>query len=349
MRRTAIWAGLETLYLTGAHRIARSLLAGVGAILTFHHVRPTRSGPFQPNRGLEIDPAFLDEALTALRGADVDIISLDEAWHRLVTGQSPRRFVVLTFDDGYRDTLQNALPILKRHEAPFTVYVATDFADGTGTLWWAALEEAVARADSIDIELGGEMRHFDTTDVSGKFDAYCDIYWWLRESGCTVQIREAIRKLADATNLDTAAQCRALCMDWDELKWLSDDPLVTIGSHTVDHAFLSKATEDTVRAEMVDSRRIIGEKLGRVPDHIAYPVGAGDAVGPREYRIAAEVGYKTGVTTRPGVLFSEHKDHLTALPRISVNGEFQRRRFLDVLLSGAPTALLNGFRRVAAA
>jgi len=64
---------------------------------------------------------------------------------------------------------------------------------------------------------------------------------------------------------------------------------------------------------------------------------------------AAELGFASGTTTRPGVLFPEHGEHMTALPRISVNGDFQRFRHLDVLLSGAPTAVLNRFKRVDAA
>jgi hypothetical protein len=55
------------------------------------------------------------------------------------------------------------------------------------------------------------------------------------------------------------------------------------------------------------------------------------------------------VTTRPGVLFPEHAAHLTALPRLSLNGEYQQRRYLQVLMSGTATALFNGFRRVSAA
>jgi peptidoglycan/xylan/chitin deacetylase (PgdA/CDA1 family) len=85
------------------------------------------------------------------------------------------------------------------------------------------------------------------------------------------------------------------------------------------------------------------------PDHLSYPVGDSTAAGPREFRTAAELGFKTAVTTRPGVLFGEHRAHLTALPRISLNGDYQQLRYVRVLLSGAATAVSNGFRRVDAA
>jgi peptidoglycan/xylan/chitin deacetylase (PgdA/CDA1 family) len=97
------------------------------------------------------------------------------------------------------------------------------------------------------------------------------------------------------------------------------------------------------------SRSVLEAALGRKPAHLAYPVGDPTSAGPREFRIAAELGFKTAVTTRPGVLFKAHRDHLTALPRISVNGEFQQQRYLKVLMSGAATAMWNGFRRVNAA
>jgi peptidoglycan/xylan/chitin deacetylase (PgdA/CDA1 family) len=96
-------------------------------------------------------------------------------------------------------------------------------------------------------------------------------------------------------------------------------------------------------------RSVIEAAVGVRPQHLAYPVGDRSAAGEREFRIAAELGFKTAVTTQPGVIFPEHKDHLMALPRISVNGEFQQMRYLKVLMSGAATALWNGFRRVRAA
>ena len=138
--------------------------------------------------------------------------------------------------------------------------------------------------------------------------------------------------------------------DWEEIAELAADPLVTIGAHTVNHPMLKKVPNDAaVRAEMEMSRSVLEAALGKRPEHLAYPVGDATSAGPREFRIAAELGFKTAVTTRPGVLFKEHRDHLTALPRISVNGEFQQQRYLKVLMSGAATAMWNGFRRVNAA
>jgi peptidoglycan/xylan/chitin deacetylase (PgdA/CDA1 family) len=94
---------------------------------------------------------------------------------------------------------------------------------------------------------------------------------------------------------------------------------------------------------------VIEAALGTRPRHLAYPVGDPTSAGPREFRLAQEAGFATATTTRPGVLFPEHRDCLTALPRITLNGEFQRLRYVRVLLSGAATALHNRFRRVNAA
>ncbi len=138
-------------------------------------------------------------------------------------------------------------------------------------------------------------------------------------------------------------------MDWQELSQLAADPLVTIGAHTVNHLMLAKLPDKTARAEMDLSRSIIEAALGERPQHLSYPYGDPTAAGPRDFALAAELGFKTAVTTRPGVVTSAHSEHLTALPRISVNGEYQQLRYVRVLLSGAATAMWNGFRRQEAA
>ncbi len=158
-----------------------------------------------------------------------------------------------------------------------------------------------------------------------------------------------VRDLSARYGVDIAAFCDELCMDWNELTRLAADPLVTIGAHTVNHVMLAKVPEQMARSEMQMSRSVIEASLGRRPDHLSYPIGDPTSAGPREFRVARELGFKTAVTTRPGVLFPAHRDHLLALPRISLNGEHQQLRYVRVLLSGAATAVWNGFRRVNAA
>jgi peptidoglycan/xylan/chitin deacetylase (PgdA/CDA1 family) len=83
--------------------------------------------------------------------------------------------------------------------------------------------------------------------------------------------------------------------------------------------------------------------------HLAYPYGDRFAAGSREFALASAAGYRTAVTTRPGMVFPESASHLMALPRVSLNGNYQDTRILPVLTSGAATAMWNGFRRVDAA
>ena len=115
LKKTIIRGGLETLYFSAAHVLMRPFVAGVGAILTLHHVRPPRSDRFQPNRLLEVRPSFLEDVIRYLRRCRLDLVSLDEMYRRLTEQDFSRRFVCVTIDDGYRDTLQWAYPLLKKH------------------------------------------------------------------------------------------------------------------------------------------------------------------------------------------------------------------------------------------
>ena len=345
LKKTIIRAGLETLYFSGAHVALRPFFQGVGAILTLHHVRPTRPGSFQPNRLLEVSPGFFAAVVRRLKRSGLDIVSLDEMYRRLVQRDFKRRFVCLTFDDGYRDNLQWAYPILKKHEVPFALYVPTSFPDRIGEIWWVALERVIANNDRIGLYVDGKERRFDCASLDEKRNIYEQLYWWLRSLETEEELRTVVRDLAARYGVDMKALCDELCMSWEDIAELSRDPLVTIGAHTVNHYMLKKTPDRVVRAEMEMSRAVIESAIGIRPEHFSYPVGDPSSAGPREFAIAAEVGFKTAVTTQPGVLFQEHRSHLMALPRISLNGEFQQLRYLRVLMSGTATAMWNGFRR----
>jgi peptidoglycan/xylan/chitin deacetylase (PgdA/CDA1 family) len=349
LRNNAIRAGLGALYFTGAHHLLRPIFAGVGAIFTLHHVRPRRDAEFQPNHHLEVAPEFLRATLTHLRARGIDIITIDEMRQRLVERDFSRYFACFTLDDGYRDNRDFALPVMREFDAPCTVYVASDFAQGTGRLWWIALEMVIAKAAAIEVTIGGAATRLDTGTAAAKRAAFDHLHGWLRGLPGEHDIQRKIGALCARHGVDETAICRELCMSWEELKPFADDPLVTIGAHTITHCNLARQSEDIAAHEMAIGRARIESVLQRPVLHLAYPYGDKIAAGAREFALAHAAGYKTAVTTRPGMIFPQNAGHLTALPRVSLNGNFQHRRILPVLTSGAATAMWNGFRRVDAA
>ena len=86
---------------------------------------------------------------------------------------------------------------------------------------------------------------------------------------------------------------------------------------------------------------MLEERLARPVRHLAFPLGDRGSASSREFRLAAEAGFATAVTTRPGHLFPAHRDRLHALPRVSVNGLFQTDAALSALLSGVPFLAWN--------
>jgi peptidoglycan/xylan/chitin deacetylase (PgdA/CDA1 family) len=278
---------MEALYFSGAHALLRPVLGGVGAILMLHHVRPGRSDRFQPNRLLEVTPSYFEDVIRKIRRSRTDIVSLDEMHRRMTERDFGRRFVCITFDDGYRDVLHYACPILKRNQAPFAIYVATSFADRVGELWWLVLEAVIAQNNLVGARIEGRDYWFEARNVQEKRAVFDHIYGCLRRMKTEEELRHVVREMASRHRVDIRSFCRDLCMDWQELAELARDPLVTIGAHTVNHPMLAKVSEEAVHAELDNSRAVIEAAIGVRPQHFAYPVGDHTAAGPREFRIAA--------------------------------------------------------------
>lgn len=343
-KKNAIAAGFGLFRATQLHRLAGDFFRGRGVILTFHRVRPARDAAFAPNALLEITPDFFDAILTRLRETGYAIVSLDEAASRLVSGEGGP-FAALTFDDGYRDMLDHVLPALERHDAPATFYIAPGFADRTARLWWIELEEAIRRLDVVELNLDGEELGLLTTDNSEKSEAFEQLIQNLRGGG-EKRLLAAVAELSAQAGIDPRALVEAECLGWEELREMAAHELVAIGAHSMTHARLADLEVGAARAEIVESRNRLHRELDLPCRHFAFPYGDPASAGPREFALAAEAGFATAVTTRPGMIFRQHADHLLALPRMSANGLWQDLASFDVLLSGAPFFLWNGGRRV---
>lgn len=343
-KQQIIAAGFAFFRATRLHKVLAPLTSGQGAILMLHHVRPRETKAFAPNRLLEIEPAFLDAALTRIKRLGFDIVTMDEALGRMGTPDA-KPFVTLTFDDGYRDNVEHALPILEHHSAPFTLFVTTGFADRSARLWWVELEEAIRVLDSIAIEIDDMTVVMPSQTPTEKHAAFEALYWRLR-AGTEDRLLAVIAALMATAGLSSAAIAARLCLDWAGIATIAQHPLCTIGVHTLTHPMLAKHGDDTVTRELVESRAIIEARIGKPARHLAYPVGDPTSAGRREFDCAAQLGFASAVTTRPGMLFPGHRAHVHALPRLSLNGNWQTVDTLEVLLSGVPFALWNRGRRL---
>jgi len=330
LKYTAIRSVFEALWLSRLPALVRALSSCRGVIFTLHRVLPDTPAPFSPNAILQVRPDFLDYCIERIRALDIDIVTLDEAMARLGEPTAGRRFAVFTFDDAYRDNLDYALPILRRQACPFTLYVPTGLVDGEGELWWQALEDIIAANDEV---VAGNER-LATATLADKQQAFDMLYWRMRRMPEPDRL-DLLHRFAADHGFDLADQCRRLIMDWAQLRQFAGEPLCTIGAHTVRHYELAKLPLDEAREEIAHSVDILAARFGKRPRHFSYPLGGPLSAGEREFDLARELGLATAVTTRPGGLYPRHLATPTALPRVSLNGLFQERRYVDVFASGA--------------
>ena len=330
---------LSALHYSGADSMIAPFTRGIGAIFLLHQVSAGKPGRFEPNRIRKVAPQFLELVIRQVRQWGFEIVSLDEAHFRLIEGDYGKPFVCFTFDDGYRDNLEHAYPIFNQHRLPFAVYIPTDYADGRGDLWWLALEKVIGQVDALTLKMDGTLRRLRCSTPAEKDATFHAVYWWLRSID-EVDARSTVRELCDGIDFD-ADSLSDLMMSWTEIRQLAADPLVTIGGHTRRHYALARLTLAEAYAEIEKSVRRIEQETGKPCRHFSYPYGDAASAGPREFALVKELGLRTGVTTRNGLIHPRHALELAALPRISLSGDYQKPRYVKVLLSGAPFALLN--------
>ena len=334
LRYAAIRGMFELLWASRMTSLIRRMSDARGMIFTLHRVLPDDPADFAPNAILQVKPDYLDYVIRRVRALGYDIVDLGEALRRVESTGLEKRFVVFTFDDAYRDNLRYALPVLRRHQCPFTLYVPTALVDGVGEVWWQALEDIISGQDAIGVRGDTETEYLPSTTLAEKHATYDLLYARMRVMPEEARVA-LIRELGAQYGVDLDAHCRSLIMDWSELRTFANDQLCTIGAHTVHHYELSKLGPELAMREIDQSMRVIKAQFGTGPIHLSYPIGSPVAAGPREYAMARELGLRSGVTTIPGGLYRRHRDSLHALPRISLNGLFQARRYVDVFATPA--------------
>jgi peptidoglycan/xylan/chitin deacetylase (PgdA/CDA1 family) len=330
---------------SGVSQLLSPSLSGVGAVLMLHHVRP-EAGGVGLNRHLHVTPEFLEQLIGELKRGGSRFVSMDEAADRLRSGHFDERFLAVTLDDGYRDNLQYAAPVFRSHGVPYTVYVSPGLTDGTADLWWEHLEMVVERNDEVVFEGTDGPETLDCRTYRQKRYAFCVLLEHATKVLDEDAQREFSRVLSRKYGIDRDSHRRETLLTWDEIGGLVSDRLASIGAHTVNHFHLRRLPRERAFGEIVKSADAIETKLGRRPAHFAFPYGHALAAGEREVAMAREAGFSTAVTTRHGVLVSGHASNMHALPRISVNGYYQRVGYVQTMLTGITTPAANYGRKL---
>jgi peptidoglycan/xylan/chitin deacetylase (PgdA/CDA1 family) len=317
---------------------ARRVFAGRAAIIMFHEIQ--QDFRFELMTGTPV--SFFEYSLNWLRQQGWEIVTLVECLERLRKDDRFRRYAVLTFDDGYRDNISVALPVLERYNSPFMLYVPTGAPTRTLQPWWLGLRELFRSRDDVSID--AMNARFHCPDFQTKVSALIRVTQWVHEDYNRAAM---LAPTFNDAGLSLSELNDVYFLDEGEIQVLAHHPLASVGGHTTSHAALKTLDDSSARAEMADNRSYLENLLQLSVRHFAYPYGGSEACGPREERLAHDAGFWTAVTTRHGHLDGLQLNEF-ALPRIYV-GPFDTKFSFEAKMNGLQRAfnMLLGDRHIA--
>lgn len=230
-------------------KIYKAFHPALGEVWMLHRVVPEcQRSACKEQYDLEITPAYLEKKILEYQEKGYEFVSIEEVYRRL---QNPKfkiqnsKFVAITLDDGYRDNLTAGLPVFKKHEVPFVVYVTTDFIDNKSEMWWYPGQK--------------------------------------------------------------------LALSMDELIQLDNEPLCTIGAHTLSHPKLDTLSLEEQQREIVEAKSKLEQWLGHPIVHFSYPHGAHTA---ETKQLAVQAGFSTILCAWGGKVRVGHVSN--DIPRVAV-------------------------------
>ena len=299
---------------TGMSRRRRDRLDGsCAAVLMYHRVVPRDvivRDHVEP--GMVVTPETFSRHLAWLE-EEFSVLPLHEIVARQGRGDPlPPRACAITFDDGWLDNLEHALPALERWGFPATIFVVTERVGSPGAFW---PDEVCRRLGPLPPTRQRELARSLGAEAVGDPVASLVAHLKLASEAARVGLLDSLRgqtaRLADG---------RRELLDWSDLARLANAG-IDIESHGASHAILTGLPDDAVEQELRRAREQLLERGHGRHALLAYPSGRHD---PRVRGIAGKVGHVGAVTTDPGLL-SARSDRL-ALPRIGLHDDISRSR-----------------------
>ncbi|WNG86960.1 polysaccharide deacetylase family protein [Mycobacterium sp. ITM-2016-00317] len=309
--------------------VLRRTRRGGLAILMFHGIEPE---PVSPPCWHVLDVATFRRQMRYLKRY-FTVLPLDEAVERLYAGTLPQRAVTLTFDDGTRNLLTHAAPVLREFGFSSAVFLATGPMGTDELLWPDRLWLAFARTDEPIVnlrvlDLG--IRSLKTT--AGRGEAYALAVDKLKsypDSERLTLLETVLAELGAPVEGDTGP---FRLLSWDEARALKAHSKVALYPHTVTHPILSQCPDAKVEREIIDSCDAVEHNTASAPTVFAYPNGRSQDFDERSKGVLTRRGVRWALATTNGIAQSD-SDPL-ALPRIGIGGRLSFSAF-RLLVSGA--------------
>ncbi len=261
-------------------------------VLTWHNVHPTWCFPAAPGAGAR----GLARQLDLLRRV-TNVLPLHRAAQHLADGRPlPPRAVSLTFDDGYRDSLDVAVPLLRKLGLPATFFLVPGLLDGTTSSWWEVEAWVFRKAAVRSVTFEGRLLPLRTD--AERVAAAREVAELLKRRDAAARDC-AIDELRDRCRPDGAPPGGDMFLDWGAAGEIARSGF-GIGSHSSAHHILSQELPVRQRADLAYSRGVL-EATFQVPvRHLAYPNGKRADYDDTTIGAARQAGYAGAWTTHGG-------------------------------------------------
>ena len=215
------------------------------------------------------------------------LITLDDLYKN--NFKCERFSVAVTFDDGYKDNLEVAFPILKKYNIPATIYVVSRNIISKPWAWWIELWNFLSKNKFFK----NEGKLIDIENTSDKNQNFFDLKNKIKKLNYADQIF-FFNKLTSSTTRENHDD---IYLNLDDLKKIKKEKLITLGCHTHEHLCFSHFEEDIIKEQIDICKAILEQKINTPIEHFAYPYGSKEDLNFFEHKILEKLRFKTAVTT----------------------------------------------------
>ncbi|HRH78487.1 MAG TPA: polysaccharide deacetylase family protein [Cellvibrionaceae bacterium] len=274
-------------------RLLTGLLGSWATIFTLHRP-PSASGAYDG-----VTPEFLAEALSFVKTRGYQFISVDELVVRALRGDSLRRCLCFTLDDGFADQLEQLVPVLLRYDAKPTLFVITDLIDGTAWPWDNQLAHLCwhASAGLYSFELNGQRFDLDLSSPTARRTSRRQLTR-VAKSLQRPAIEALLVQLQACVGLSIPAQAPVDYQpaSWEQLRQAESLGL-RIGCHARSHFTFNALSQEEVVAELAHSKARLAAELAQPSAIFCYPSGTQNDFAPHHEPLVQQAGFLAAVST----------------------------------------------------